>query len=138
MLNMTTNTSQQRPERHKYRVRFAGRLFYSRPLHAEEYQHFSSFVDHVKGCSSCIKGIDTRSSRLCRLGLHLGKMALVLVHYNSGELYSAFDWNVNNDSVRLEVDHKMGDVKRIAKLLELNVICRTHPCDPARDGPTPR
>lgn len=137
MFNMATSTSQQRPERHNYRVRFAGRLFYSRPLHAEEYQRFSSFVDHVKGCPSCVKGIDTRSSRLCRLGLHLGKLALVLVHYNSGELYSAFDWDVNNDSVRLEVDHKLGDVKRIAKLLQLEVICRAHPYGPARAGHSP-
>ena len=120
---------QQWPKRHKYRVRFAGRLYYSRPLYAEEYQRFASFVDHVKGCPICIKGIDTRSARLCRLGLHLGKTVLALVHYISGELYSAFEWDVNNESVRLEVDNGMGDVKRIAKLLELKVMCRTHPYD---------
>lgn len=117
----------QWPKRHKYRVRFAGRLFYSRPLNAEEHQRFTSFVDHVKGCPTCIKGIDTRSARVCLLGLHLGKMVLALVHYVSGELYSAFEWDVNNESVRLEIDSRMGDVKRIAKLLELKVMYRTHP-----------
>jgi hypothetical protein len=56
-------------------------------------------------------------------------MVLALVHYISGELYSAFEWDVNNESVRLEVHNGMGDVKRIAKLLELKVMSRTHPYD---------
>lgn len=129
---MTNNMPQQCPKRHKYRVRFARRLFYSRPLNAEEHRRFTSFVDHVKGCPTCIKGIDTRSARVCLLGLHLGKTVLALVHYVSGELYSAFEWDVNDESVRLEVDNRMGDVKCIAKLLELKVMRRTHPYDPRR------
>lgn len=52
--------------------------------------------------------------------------------YVSGELYSAFEWDVNNESVRLEVDERMGDAKRIAKLLELKAMCRTHPYDPRK------
>lgn len=48
-----------------------------------------------------------------------------MIHYNCGELYSTFDRDVNNKVVRLEVDKKMGDVRRISQLLELKVMHRS-------------
>lgn len=55
----------------------------------------------------------------------MGKRVLALVHYDCGELYSIFDRDVNSEIVRLEVDKRMGDVRRISQLLELKVIHRS-------------
>jgi hypothetical protein len=103
-------------------VRFATKAFYSRPPNAEEYRCFIPFVDHVEACTTCIDGIRTQVNTICCTGFHLGKKILVHVYQEGGELYSSFDWDVNNETVRLELDNTISDVRRLAELPEIKVM----------------
>lgn len=103
------------------RVRFATAAFYSRCPNAEEYRCFFPFVNHVEECPTCIEGIDQRRA-VCPMGFHLGKKVLVHVYEECGEIYSTYDWDVNNEIVRLELDDTITDVRRIAQMLDIKVM----------------
>ena len=114
------------------RVRFAPMPTYSRPPNLEEYRCFIPFIDHVERCITCMNTLDTRYHRLCALGLHLSKKVLTLIYYSRGDLYSSGAWEVYGESVLLELDREMNDIRRLARLIEVRSIYLTHSSDSHR------
>ena len=103
------------------RVRFRRRINYSRRPTAQELRSFRPFVDHVDKCQICIDGLEQRRTPICRIGHHLGKVILTQIYFDEGDIYSSFDWDINSESVRLELDHTLEDIRHLAEIYELRI-----------------
>ena len=102
-------------------VHFATTAFYLCCLNTEKYRYFFLFVNHIKECPTCIKGINEYRT-VCPTGFHLGKKVLVYVYKEYGEIYSTYNRDVNNEIVWLELDNTITNIQRIVQMLEVKVM----------------
>lgn len=103
------------------RVRFRRRVNYSRIPTVQELRSFGPFIDHVDTCQICIDGLEERRTPICRIGHYLGKAILTQIYYDEGDVYSSFDWDVNRESVRLELGPTLEDIRHLAEIYELRI-----------------